>query len=114
MKSYASALENSGLRVAIFQEGYPKTRLTVENSKEMRVSIQSMLWDPQQGQDYLSPGSAAGPVCEQCGMVCQRIQHWYTLSGEEVESGALGPITTPDRGVCVLPSPTKPTGMLFD
>ncbi len=45
MESYAHALESSGLRVAIFREGYSKTQLTKEDSKEVRVTIRLMLWD---------------------------------------------------------------------
>ncbi len=45
MESYASVFKRSGPRVAIFREGYPKTQLTEEESKEVKVKIQLMLWD---------------------------------------------------------------------
>ncbi len=45
MEGYASALESSGQRGAIFPEDYPKTRLTKEQRKEVKGTIQSVLWD---------------------------------------------------------------------
>ncbi len=65
--------------------------------------------DPQCGKDCLSPASAAVPLCElgQCGPVCELIQHWDTLLGGEVESGAMGLITTLDQGVGMATWPLK-------
>ncbi len=42
---YASSSESSELMMEIFKEGYLKTRLTEEESKEIRVMIRSTFWN---------------------------------------------------------------------